>query len=100
MREHAVFRLGCCIALLLCLASTASAQTRIAGGISGNVADNTGGVQTAVYNKVAVESGRNTDLRVAMQPGDLSETIIVEGSAPVLETSNKRCIVKMGGGVV
>jgi hypothetical protein len=80
MRGHAVFRVRC-IALLLCLASAASAQIRINGGISGNVADNTGGI-------------------IPGATGGLSETIIVEGLAPVLETSNKRCIVKMGGSVL
>jgi hypothetical protein len=46
------------------------------------------GFQTAVYNKVTVESGRNTDLRVTLRPGGLTEVITVEGAAPVLESSS------------
>ncbi len=46
------------------------------------------GFQTAVYSKVEVSSGRNTDLKVALQPGGLSEVITVEGSAPVLESTS------------
>lgn len=47
------------------------------------------GFQTAVYNKVIVESGRTTDLRVKLQVGGLDETVTVEGATPVLEmTSN------------
>jgi hypothetical protein len=47
------------------------------------------GFQTALYRKVAVESGRTTDLRVKLAPGGLEQTVTVEGSSPVLEmTSN------------
>lgn len=47
------------------------------------------GFQTAVYNKVIVESSRTTDLRVKLHVGGLDETITVEGATPVLEmTSN------------
>ena len=47
------------------------------------------GFQTALYKKVAVESGRTTDLRVKLAPGGLEQTVTVEGSSPVLEmTSN------------
>jgi hypothetical protein len=46
------------------------------------------GFQTAVYNKVTVESGRTTDLRVSLTPGGLSEVITVEGASPVLETNS------------
>jgi hypothetical protein len=131
-----VLRSACSIvALLVAWTSIATAQVRITGGISGTVADNTGGVvpgatvqlkdegtgatretvtsaegafafpdlssgsfqvtislqgfQTAAYNKVAVESGRTTDLRVTLTPGGLTEVITVEGASPVLErTSN------------
>jgi len=46
------------------------------------------GFQTAVYNKVTVQSGRTTDLRVSLTPGGLSEVITVEGASPVLETAS------------
>lgn len=47
------------------------------------------GFQTAVYNKVVVESGRTTDLRIRLATGGIEQTITVEGTAPVLEmTSN------------
>jgi hypothetical protein len=47
------------------------------------------GFQTAIFNKVAVEAGRSTDLRVRLTLGSLTEAITVEGSSPVLErTSN------------
>lgn len=47
------------------------------------------GFRGAVYNKVVVESGRTTDLRIKLSPGGLEEAITVEGTAPVLEmTSN------------
>ena len=46
------------------------------------------GFQTAVYNKVTVESSRTTDIGVSLQPGGLSEVITVEGATPVLETSS------------
>ena len=47
------------------------------------------GFQTALYKKVAVESGRTTDLRIRLAVGALEQTITVEGSNPVLEiTSN------------
>ncbi|HEY7502251.1 MAG TPA: TonB-dependent receptor [Vicinamibacterales bacterium] len=136
MLGHALVRtISYCVALMVGLSVTAaSAQVRISGGISGSVADNTGGVipgatvvlkdegtgvqkdtttnerglfafpdlsfgsytvtvtlqgfQTAEYKKVAVSSGRTTDLRVSLQPGGLSEVITVEGTAPVLEASS------------
>lgn len=47
------------------------------------------GFQKAVYNRVVVESGRNTDLRVKLTPGGLEETVTVEAATtPVLETSS------------
>lgn len=47
------------------------------------------GFRGAVYNKVVVESGRTTDLRIKLSPGGLEEAITVEGTSPVLEmTSN------------
>lgn len=47
------------------------------------------GFRGAVYNKVVVESGRTTDLRIKLSPGGLEEAITVEGTTPVLEmTSN------------
>ena len=121
-------------AVLLLGASTAAAQIRITGSISGTVVDpadavvpganvqlkdegtaatketltnesgyfsfpdlNFGtytvtvtlqGFQTAVYNKVVVESGRTTDLRVKLSVGGLEQTVTVEGASPVLETSS------------
>ncbi len=38
------------------------------------------GFRGAVYNKVVVESGRTTDLRVKLGPGGLEEAITVEGT--------------------
>src|SRR5262245_30782107 len=47
------------------------------------------GFQTALYKKVAVESGRTTDLRIKLSLGTVEQTITVEGVTPVLEmTSN------------
>jgi hypothetical protein len=46
------------------------------------------GFQTAVYNKVVVESGRTTDLRVKLAAGGVEQTITVEGSTPVLEMTS------------
>ncbi|HJR61218.1 MAG TPA: TonB-dependent receptor [Vicinamibacterales bacterium] len=46
------------------------------------------GFRTAVYNKVAVESGRTTDLRVRLGVGGIEEMVTVEGASPVLETSS------------
>ncbi len=47
------------------------------------------GFQTAVYNKVVVESARTTDLRIKLGVGALEQTVTVEGATPVLEmTSN------------
>jgi carboxypeptidase family protein len=47
------------------------------------------GFQTAIFNKVSVDAGRTTDLRVSMKVGNLEEAITVEGATPVLErTSN------------
>jgi hypothetical protein len=47
------------------------------------------GFQTAVYNKVIVEAGRVTDLRVKLTVGGVEQNITVEGRSPVLEmTSN------------
>lgn len=46
------------------------------------------GFRTAVFNKVVVESGRTTDLRVKLTVGGIEETITVEGATPVLETSS------------
>jgi hypothetical protein len=46
------------------------------------------GFQTAVYSKVAVESGRTTDLRVKLGVGTIEQTVTVEGASPVLETSS------------
>ena len=46
------------------------------------------GFQSAVYNKVIVESGRTTDLRVKLSVGRLDETITIVGSTPVLERSS------------
>jgi hypothetical protein len=46
------------------------------------------GFQTAVYNKVAVEAGRNTDIRIKLSVGALEQTVTVEGASPVLETSS------------
>ena len=47
------------------------------------------GFQSAVYNKVVVEAGRTTDLRVRLAVGTIGESITVEGKTPVLEmTSN------------
>ena len=46
------------------------------------------GFQTAVYNRVAVEAGRTTDLRIRLAVGALEQTITVEGASPVLETSS------------
>src|SRR5215831_12532428 len=47
------------------------------------------GFRTALYNKVTVESGKTTDLRIKLTIGTLTETVQVEGKTPVLEmTSN------------
>ena len=47
------------------------------------------GFQKAVFNKVVVESGRTTDIRVKLVPGGLEETITVEAATTnVLETSS------------
>ena len=48
------------------------------------------GFQTAVYNKVVVESGRTTDLRVKLSAGGIEQTVTVEGSTPVLEMTAPR----------
>lgn len=45
------------------------------------------GFQTAVYNKILVESGRTTELRVSLTVGSIGEQITVEGASPVLETT-------------
>ena len=45
------------------------------------------GFQTAVFNKVAVESSRTTDLRVKLNVGQTSETVTVSGASPILETT-------------
>ena len=47
------------------------------------------GFQSAVYNKVIVEAGRTTDLRVKLAVGAIEQNVTVEGRTPVLElTSN------------
>src|SRR5215203_2497838 len=46
------------------------------------------GFQTAVYNKLVVESGRTTDLRVKLAAGGIEQTVTVEGSTPVLEMTS------------
>lgn len=46
------------------------------------------GFQTAVYSKVAVESGRTTDLRIKLGVGGIEQSVTVEGASPVLETSS------------
>jgi len=46
------------------------------------------GFQSAVYNKVIVEAGRTTDLRVRLAVGTVGENITVEGKTPVLEMSS------------
>jgi hypothetical protein len=46
------------------------------------------GFQSAVYNKVIVEAGRTTDLRVRLTVGVVGENITVEGKTPVLEMSS------------
>ena len=46
------------------------------------------GFQSAVYNKVVVEAGRTTDLRVRLAVGIIGESITVEGKSPVLEMSS------------
>ncbi len=47
------------------------------------------GFQTAIFQKVSVESGRTTDLRVKLTVGGLEQVITVEGTTPVLQmTSN------------
>ena len=46
------------------------------------------GFRSAVYNKVVVESGRTTDLRIKLAVGGVEQTIIVDGATPVLETSS------------
>ena len=53
-----------------------------------SVTVNLQGFQSAVYNKVVVESGRTTDLRVRLAVGGIEQTVIVEGATPVLETSS------------
>ncbi len=45
------------------------------------------GFQTAVYNKVAVESSRTTDLRIKLSVGAATETVTVSGASPILETT-------------
>lgn len=45
--------------------------------------------QTAIYNKVIVEAGRTTDVRVELAIGALKQSVTVEGRTPLLErTSN------------
>jgi hypothetical protein len=46
------------------------------------------GFQKAVFSKVVVESGRTTDVRVKLTAGGLEETVTVEGTSPVLETTS------------
>ena len=46
------------------------------------------GFQSAVYNKVIVEAGRTTDIRVRLAVGVIGESITVEGKSPVLEMSS------------
>ena len=46
------------------------------------------GFRTAVYNKVLVESGRTTDLRIELTVGGLEQNVTVEGTAPVLEMTS------------
>ena len=46
------------------------------------------GFQSAVYNKVIVEAGRTTDIRVRLAVGIIGESITVEGKSPVLEMSS------------
>ena len=47
------------------------------------------GFQSAVYNKVVVEAGRTTDIRVDWPSAASSENVTVEGTSPVLDmTSN------------
>ena len=46
------------------------------------------GFQSAVYNKVIVEAGRTTDIRVRLAVGGIGENITVEGKTPVLEMSS------------
>ena len=43
------------------------------------------GFQTAVYNKVIVEAGRTTDVRVKLTIGAITQTVTVEGRTPILE---------------
>src|SRR5262245_60188069 len=47
------------------------------------------GFQKATYNKVMVEAGRTTELRVELAVGAVEQNVTVEGRSPVLElTSN------------
>src|SRR5580765_574574 len=46
------------------------------------------GFQSAVFNKVIVEAGRTTDIRVHLTVGGLEQNITVEGKSPVLEMSS------------
>jgi hypothetical protein len=45
------------------------------------------GFQKAVYNKVAVEASRTTDLRIKLNVGSMGETVTVSGASPILETT-------------
>jgi hypothetical protein len=45
------------------------------------------GFQSAVYDKVVVESSRTTDLRIKLAVGSMGETVTVTGYTPVLETT-------------
>ena len=45
------------------------------------------GFQTAVYDKVVVESSRTTDLRIKLTVGSASETVTVSGASPILEST-------------
>jgi hypothetical protein len=48
------------------------------------------GFQAAIYNKVIVEAGRTTDIRVRLSVGGVEQNITVEGKTPVLEMSSER----------
>jgi hypothetical protein len=46
------------------------------------------GFHAAIYNKVIVEAGRTTDIRVRLSVGGVEQNITVEGKTPVLEMSS------------
>ena len=49
---------------------------------------NLSGFRSALYNKVIVEAGRTTDVRIKLEIGALEQTVSVEATTPVLDRSS------------